>query len=415
MWFNPPKLVCISLFIFRYKNNVYCANAPIISKTVGILEGIVLTGLEVIRYIGLDITKKKFDYCIIDSELSIIKRGILLNNIHGFREFLRIVRNYGNTKIGIKSTGIYHVNLYTYLINKNCNIILLNPMETKLLRSSRIGENKTDKIDAEVIAKYIIIRKNNIITMDKNTENTYTNPREYVYIYIRINRKIAIIKNQLIRDMDLLYHGLTEIVNINSKYFMKIINNTDQIIENNYKIKYITEEKYNEIRNILINSDTNNAVKYDIDINIETLELLNKKLMKTKNTIENGYNKIDSRINTIPRIETITGSIILSSIEDINKFDSILKLRAHSGMDPVVKQSGDYNITSKISTRGNPLIRYALYLSLSTISAIKFNPVIKRYYIRKKNNRMKGNKLLIACSNKLLNVVCPLNDATKPS
>ena len=154
-----------------------------------------MTGLEVIRYIGLDITKKKFDYCIIDSELSIIKRGILLNNIHGFREFLRIVRNYGNTKIGIKSTGIYHVNLYTYLINKNCNIILLNPMETKLLRSSRIGENKTDKIDAEVIAKYIIIRKNNIITMDKNTENTYTNPREYVYIYIRINRKIAIIKN----------------------------------------------------------------------------------------------------------------------------------------------------------------------------------------------------------------------------
>ena len=204
--------------------------------------------------------------------------------------------------------------------------------------------------------------------------------------------------------------------NISSKYFMKIISNIDQIIDNNYKIKYISERKYSEIRNILINNNTNNnAVKYDIDINIEPPELLNKQLMKTKNTIENGYNKIDSRINTIPRIETITGSIILSSIEDINKFDSILKLRAHSGMDPVVKQSGDYNITSKISTRGNPLIRYALYLSLSTISAIKFNPVIKRYYIRKKNNRMKGNKLLIACSNKLLNVVCPLNDATKPS
>ena len=66
-------------------------------------------------------------------------------------------------------------------------------------------------------------------------------------------------------------------------------------------------------------------------------------------------------------------------------------------MDPVVKQSGDYNITSKISKRGNPLIRYALYLS--TVSAIRFNPVIKRYYTRKKNDGMKGNKLLIACSN----------------
>ena len=75
-------------------------------------------------------------------------------------------------------------------------------------------------------------------------------------------------------------------------------------------------------------------------------------------------------------------------------------------MDPVVKQSGDYNITSNISKRGNPLIRYALYLS--TVSAIRFNPVIKRYYTRKKNDGMKGNKLMIACSNKLLNIIYSL-------
>ncbi|WP_236940623.1 IS110 family transposase [Ferroplasma acidiphilum] len=129
-------------------------------------------------YVGIALAKKKFDYCIIDSELSVIKRGILINNNNGFSEFLRIIKKYKNIKIGIESTGIYHVNLYTYLINNNCNIILLNPMETKLLKSSRIRKNKTDKIDAEAIAKYIIIRKNNIITMEKNTENTYTNLKE---------------------------------------------------------------------------------------------------------------------------------------------------------------------------------------------------------------------------------------------
>ena len=125
--------------------------------------------------------------------------------------------------------------------------------------------------------------------------------------------------------------------------------------------------------------------------------------MKTKNIIEEEYNKIDSKIKTIPGIGTITGSIILSSIGNIERFDSILKLRAYSGMDPVVKQSGDYNITSKISKRGNPLIRYALYLS--TISAIQHNPVIKRYYTRKKSDGMKGNRLLIRCFNKLLNII----------
>ena len=306
-------------------------------------------------YAGIDMAKKKFDYCIIDTELSVIKRGIFVNNIQGFSEFLRIIKKYKNIKLGIESTGIYHVNLYTYLINNNYNIILLNPLETKLLKSSRI------------------------------------------------NRKIAMTKNQLIRDLDLLYPGLTEIVNTDSKYFIEIISNIDKIIENTYKIKYISDSKHSEIRNILINSSTHNAVKYDIDINIETLELLNKQLKETKKIIEDEYNKMDSKIRTIPGIGTITGSIILSSIGDINKFDSVLKLRAYSGMDPVVKQSGDYNITSNISKRGNPIIRYALYLS--TVSAIKFNPVIKRYYTRKKNDGMKGNKLMIACSNKLLNII----------
>ncbi len=353
-------------------------------------------------YIGIDVAKKKFDYCIIDSEINVIKRGILINNNYGFIEFLRIIRNYNNIKIGMESTNIYHVNLYNYLVNNNYNTVILNPMETKLMKDSRIRKNKTDKIDSEAIAKYIIIRKNNIISMNEDNENKYKDLKEYVYTYLRINKKITMVKNQLIRDLDLLYPGLTSIINIDSKYFMEIISNRDEIIENNYKIKYIDENKYNKIKALLINNN-NNAVKYDIDINIETLELLNKQLIKTKNIIEDEYNNIDSKINTIPGIGTITGSIILSSIGNIERFDTLPKLRAYSGMDPVIKQSGDYNITSNISKRGNPLIRYALYLS--TISAIRFNPVIKRYYLRKKNDGMKGNKLLIACSNKLLNII----------
>ena len=41
-----------------------------------------------IIYVGIDMAKKKFDYCIIDSELSVKKRGMLINNNYGFSEFL---------------------------------------------------------------------------------------------------------------------------------------------------------------------------------------------------------------------------------------------------------------------------------------------------------------------------------------
>ena len=65
---------------------------------------------------------------------------------------------------------------------------------------------------------------------------------------------------------------------------------------------------------------------------------------------------------------------------------------------PVTKQSGSYNTSSHISNRGNSIIRHALYLS--TIPAIRYNPVVKRYYYRKKEAEVGGNKLIRACSNK---------------
>ena len=96
-------------------------------------------------------------------------------------------------------------------------------------------------------------------------------------------------------------------------------------------------------------------------------------------------------------------SVILPSIGDINRFEPILKLRAYTGMNPVTQQSGDYSTSSYISKSDNPLMRYALYLS--TVSAIRFNPIVRRYYIRKKEQGMKGNKLMITCANKLLNII----------
>ena len=48
------------------------------------------------------------------------------------------------------------------------------------------------------------------------------------------------------------------------------------------------------------------------------------------------------------------------------------------------------------------MIRYALYLA--TVSAIRFNPVVKKYYSHKKSNGLNGNKLKISCYNKFLNI-----------
>ena len=350
-------------------------------------------------YIGIDIAKRKFDYCIINSEMNKLRTGIIINNSNGLREFLGIIKIYGNIRIGMESTNIYHLNLYNYLINRDYKPVLLNSIETKMMKKSRIRKNKTDKIDSEAIARYLIVSNNNTINMYE-----YPDLKEYANTYFRIERKLTAVKNSIIRDLDLLYPGITSIADINAGYFTDVVNNIDKIADNSYRVKYLNSEKYGIIRSLITMGNRNNsAVNHGIRMNIQLMELLNSQLSETRELLENEYNSIDSKIKTIPGIGILTGSIILSSIGDINRFDSAVKLRAYAGMDPVTKQSGNYNISSHISKRGNPLMRYALYLS--TISAIRFNPVVKRYYNYKKVNGLNGNKLMIACSNKLLNII----------
>ena len=373
-------------------------HALIIGKTAAGMGSITYPE-EYMKYIGIDIAKRKFDFCIIDSGLNKVRTGIIINNDTGFKEFLGIIEGYGNIRIGMESTNIYHVNLYNFLIESGYNPVLLNPVETKLMKRSRIRRNKTDKIDSWAIARYLVISKNNTINMVENPEL-----KQYVSTYFRLTRKLAAVKNQLIRDLDLLYPGMSSMVNINAMYFNDIINNIDSIADNNYRVRYLNSEKYEILKSLIIMGNRNSsAVNHDIRMNIQLMELLNSQLSETRELLENEYNSIDSKIKTIPGIGILTGSIILSSIGDINRFDSAVKLRAYAGMDPVTKQSGNYNISSHISKRGNPLMRYALYLS--TISAIRFNPVVKRYYNYKKVNGLNGNKLMIACSNKLLNII----------
>ena len=85
-------------------------------------------------------------------------------------------------------------------------------------------------------------------------------------------------------------------------------------------------------------------------------------------------------IKTIPGVASINGSIILGKIGDIKRFESAEKLVAFAGLDPVIKESGKRRSERSISKRGDPLLRSAIYMS--TLSAVRYNPVISEFYKR---------------------------------
>ncbi|EQD66536.1 hypothetical protein B1A_08100, partial [mine drainage metagenome] len=71
-------------------------------------------------YIGIDMAKDKFDYCAMDDSLNILCRGSNMENRNErFNELLDLIRTLESTstmmKIGMESTGIYHIPLYNHL------------------------------------------------------------------------------------------------------------------------------------------------------------------------------------------------------------------------------------------------------------------------------------------------------------
>ena len=93
---------------------------------------------------------------------------------------------------------------------------------------------------------------------------------------------------------------------------------------------------------------------------------------------------LDTLITTITGIGPTLGAYILSEIGDISRFSSAAKLAAYAGIDPTMRQSGEYNgVRNRMSKRGSPYLRHAIWLAAS--SAVLHDPALKLYFQKKRD------------------------------
>ena len=151
-----------------------------------------LTGDEIKVYLGIDMAKDKLDYCAMDDALNILCRGSNKENSNErFRELSDLIRVLRSTstlmKIGMESTGIYHIPLYNHLITDGFPVRILNGLEVRGMKKSRIRKTTNDTIDAESIARYLMIRE------EKETfqiPENFMNLREMITAYSIVTNRI---------------------------------------------------------------------------------------------------------------------------------------------------------------------------------------------------------------------------------
>ena len=371
---------------------------------------------------GVDISKNSFNFCFIDNNLNKIKEGKFSLVRDDLNKFIQIVNEFDDITVIVESTGIYHINFVSFLIENNINVKIINPKVIKRFIDYYYSTNpsKNDKKDAFAIALFGI--KNPEIINNTNT-SIPTSLKMIAREIESLSHQKAVIKTKIKSHLNILFPELEHNVDI----FRKSILNILLKFPSAKKIAVVSVEEIQSIidsanhtgKKVKFNADTIiNLAKNSIASSNEGIEIALVNYINQLFIIENSINKLSKflqkeaecyfkdDINIISSIDGIsekTACKIISEIEDINKFENFKKLIKFIGTDPVVKQSGNFKINKSISKQGNPHLRYILFQA--TIGVITHNDIFKNYFKKKKSQLNSFKKAVIATLNKLVRVI----------
>lgn len=111
-------------------------------------------------YIGIDIVKHKHGASIIDSDGKLLNESISFSNTQkGCERPLALMQKFtvtaDNCIIVIEATGHYWLSVYSYLLEFEYNLKVINPIQPDSFRKMYIRQSKNDSKGSFVIAQII--------------------------------------------------------------------------------------------------------------------------------------------------------------------------------------------------------------------------------------------------------------------
>ncbi|MEC9493030.1 IS110 family transposase [Flexistipes sp.] len=378
-------------------------------------------------FIGVDVSKDKFNFAVINGDLENIDNGCIEMNRTGFEEFKSKLDFYQDIIIAMESTGSYHINLLSFLGANNFKTALVNPaLIKKFSEGSSLRKTKTDELDAVTIGKFIF---KNIEYLDRFVPYSVDEVTALARLRENIVKEIAKTKTQLKQNLNLVFPEIVKECNIFNDTILNILEvfPTPESIRKAPKSKlkgvFNKASKGKKGRNLSLTYDRFKELALDsigissegyakiVEHNIKSLKFLQSQLEEISNDFIDKINdskKDDMEIlSSIKGIGNTTAAHFIVEVRDINRFENRNKLSAYAGIDPSFKESGtSVNIKGKVTKKGNKSLRRALYLMATGV--MKFNDYFRAYYLKKKSEGMSHRKAMIALCNKLLRTIFAL-------
>lgn len=295
------------------------------------------------KVIGIDISKAKFDAFISSEKL----HGEYVNSLKGFKSFLKKCDR--NTLVVMEASGYYHTSLAYFLHDNGIKVSVVNPLVIKRFSQMQLNRAKTDKKDAQTIARYAEINEPSLWVPESN--------------------QVTAMK-QVFTGLELL---------------------DKQIRQTNGQLESLSVAAFKD-----------SVVVKELRALVQTLikkqEKLNLQLVKLARThFESTYKNLQS----IPGMGPKTAAMLIAITNNFTKFSHHKQLIAYVGFSPRIYQSGSsINGRGSICKMGKSQIRKLLYLC--SWSAKKHNKKCVEMYSRLKEKGKPERVIKIAIANKLL-------------
>ena len=382
--------------------------------------------------VGIDIGKNHHEASIVSPEGKQIGHSLRFATTHKGADSLMsfIFKNIGNSPcvFGMEATGHYWYPIYSFLKVKGYTIYVINPIQSDSLRKMYIRQTKNDSIDSFLIAE--VIRFGQFGTTSMADENILAMRQlcryrdSVISSRTEIKLRIGTIMEQIFPEYEKQFSSLwvSTSMGILEKYL------TPENIENapiDELFEIIKDKSHNRLTKAKAISikeaaaDTfgikiaQDAFSFQLKQLIDRMNFLDKQIEALDCQILEYYEKFDCYLHTIPGIGMIAAATILAEIGDINRFKSSSALVAFAGIDPTVRQSGEFSSThNHMSKRGSPYLRHAIFLAATTCSF--HNSPLNAYYKKKREQGKHHLTATGAVARKLTTVIYAVLRDSKP-
>ena len=278
-------------------------------------------------WVGIDVSKRKLDVALLN-DAGKVKSKSLANDPSGFAALMSWLKERGaesvSTHVCMESTGSYSEACATALADAGWLVSVVNPAQPKLFGQSELNRNKTDEMDAALLARYC-----------SKMEPAAWQPPPLEYRKLRS----LVDRVQALKDMR-----------------QQEANRLEATSERAAQQSITEHLTWLDVRITELDKDIDDH----IDSNKDTLS------------------KDSELLTSIPGIGKTTAAKVLGLLGDLRRFSSGKALAAFIGVTPRRHESGtSVRGRTSIGRAGHPRIRHALFMP--TLVAAKHNPIIKAF------------------------------------